>query len=215
MKAVHSFVLPLGLMCFSALTAGRAEHSEVGFNRDIRPILSSHCFACHGPNEHDRKAGLRLDQRESAVAAREGGVVIDLEDVEESLLLKRIESDDLDEIMPPPDSHQRLDEQEKVMLRRWIEQGAPYERHWSLESPVRPSPPPVDVREGITNAIDRFIRAQLESEGLKPSPPADRQTWLRRVSFDLTGAWRRHRAMPLPSFRTAISTLASGRSTAC
>ena len=149
----------------------------VVFNRDIRPILSDHCFACHGPDGGKRQADLRLDDRESALAAgaiRPGRP-------EESGLVARIGSLDPDLVMPPPEAHKPLDAAERDLLVRWIAEGAEYQRHWAYEPPVRSAVPP-----GM-NAIDHLVRSRLERVGLEPAPEADRRTLLRRLSFDLTG----------------------------
>ena len=149
----------------------------VVFNRDIRPILSDHCFACHGPDGGKRQADLRLDDRESALAAG----VIRPGRPEESGLVARIGSLDPDLVMPPPEAHKPLDAAERDLLVRWIAEGAEYQRHWAYEPPVRPAVPP-----GM-NAIDHLVRSRLERVGLEPAPEADRRTLLRRLSFDLTG----------------------------
>jgi len=150
---------------------------KVVFNRDIRPILSDHCFACHGPDGGKRQADLRLDDRESALAA---GAILPGRP-EESGLVARIRSLDPDLVMPPPEAHKPLDAAERDLLVRWIAEGAEYQRHWAYEPPVRPAVPP-----GM-NAIDHLVRSRLERVGLEPAPEADRRTLLRRLSFDLTG----------------------------
>jgi len=149
----------------------------VVFNRDIRPILSDHCFACHGPDGGARQADLRLDDRASALAA--GAIVPGRP--EESGLVARIRSLDPDLVMPPPEAHKPLDAAKRDLLVRWIAEGAGYQRHWAYEPPVRPAVPPG------TNAIDHLVRSRLERVGLEPAPEADRRTLLRRLSFDLTG----------------------------
>ncbi|MFM8537499.1 MAG: PSD1 and planctomycete cytochrome C domain-containing protein [Planctomycetaceae bacterium] len=149
----------------------------VVFNRDIRPILSDHCFACHGPDGGKRQADLRLDDRASALAA--GAIVPGRP--EESGLVARIRSLDPDLVMPPPEAHKPLDAAERDLLVRWIAEGAEYQRHWAYEPPVRPAVPP-----GM-NAIDHLVRSRLERVGLEPAPEADRRTLLRRLSFDLSG----------------------------
>ena len=150
---------------------------KIVFNRDIRPILSDHCFACHGPDGGKRQADLRLDDRESALAA---GAILPARP-EESGLVARIRSLDPDLVMPPPEAHKPLDAAERDLLVRWIAEGAEYQRHWAYEPPVRPAVPP-----GM-NAIDHLVRSRLERVGLEPAPEADRRTLLRRLSFDLTG----------------------------
>lgn len=166
---------------FAALTLVRADE-PVSYNRDVRPILSENCFSCHGFDEHGRKAKLRLDRREDAVAPREDGPAIVPGKLAESLVWQRIVTDDPDDVMPPPESHLKLSAADKAVLRRWIEQGAPYEPHWAFVAPRLP-PLPGDAR----HPVDAFVRARLRQEGLKPSPEADRATLIRRVSLDLTG----------------------------
>jgi len=159
-----------------------------GYNHDIRPILSDTCFGCHGPDEHDRKAGLRLDVPQPAQATTDSGrAAIVPGKPEASELVARILAGDPDTVMPPPESTKSLSAEQKEMLRRWIAAGAAYEPHWAYLAPVRPAPPAVTRGDWPRNDIDRFILARLEKEGLSPSPEADRSTLIRRVSLDLTG----------------------------
>ena len=147
------------------------------FNRDIRPILSEHCFTCHGFDEKERKAKLRLDIPEGAFTKDDdGGAPIVPGKPEESWIWHRIDTDDPDDIMPPPKSHKKLSNNDKAILKKWIEEGADYQKHWAFEAPVK----------GEGN-IDQFVRAALPSKGLKPSPEADKPTLIRRVSLALTG----------------------------
>jgi hypothetical protein len=164
--------------------------AEVRFNRDIRPLLSDRCFSCHGPDKASRKAKLRLDQPESAFAARndEKEHAIVPGKPEESLLVRRIFSTDPDELMPPPKSHLTLSAAEKKLVRDWIAQGAKYEPHWAFIAPAESvAVPQVKNRKWPRNEIDRFVLARLESEKLKPSREADKTRWLRRVTLDLNG----------------------------
>lgn len=151
-----------------ALTAG-----EVDFNRDIRPILSANCFACHGPDEEARKAKLRLDTREGAEKV--------LGSVDESELIYRIETDDPDDVMPPEDHGHQLTAEQKLLLRNWVASGGEYEVHWAFTPPRKATVP-----EG-PHPIDHFIVQRLKAAGLKGSPTADRYQLIRRVSLDLTG----------------------------
>jgi hypothetical protein len=160
------------------------------YNRDIRPIISDHCFKCHGPDKGSRKAGLRLDQPADAFAPRKDPTehAIVPGKPEESLVVRKIFSTDPDEMMPPPASHLSLSGKEKETLRSWIAQGAKYQPHWAFIAPAESIPvPSVKNRKWPRNEIDRFILARLEKEGLKPSPEADKARWLRRVTYDLTG----------------------------
>lgn len=155
--------------------------ATVQFNRDIRPILSDNCYACHGPDENERMADLRRDTEDGAQAALapgESGLAV---------LIERITSSDPDLRMPPADSHKALTPREIALLRKWVEQGASWEKHWSLIPPTRPEIPSLPGGAVAQNPIDAFIQARLHEEGLTPSPQADRRTLLRRLTFDLTG----------------------------
>ena len=176
---------PLGILCLVAVPLpGRA---QVDFNRDIRPILSDHCFACHGPDENTRKAGLRLDTFPEAAEGDEAVDFIVPGEPERSEVIHRIFQTDPDEIMPPPDSHKKLTAAQKELLKTWIAEGAPYAEPWTYLPPKRHPLPEVGMKHWPANWIDRFILARLESEGLSPSPDAGPVTLLRRLSFDLTG----------------------------
>lgn len=179
---MRASILPL-LVLFP-LAASAAE--KVLFNRDVRPILSKNCFACHGFDAKKREADLRLDVRESAIGKADSGkAAIVPGKVEESELWHRINTKDADEIMPPPKHHAPLGPQEIEVLRRWIEQGADYEGHWAFTKPVSPAVPAAPVEGG--NVIDSFIQQTLKEKHLAFSPEADRGTLLRRLSLDLTG----------------------------
>ncbi len=158
----------------------------VSFNRDIRPILSENCFVCHGPDEEHREGGLRLDERDRAIAEADSGEpAIVPGDVEASLLIARVITDDEFERMPPQDSGKQLTKAQIELLKRWIAEGAPYDGHWAFAAPVRPNLP--EETHWSDRAIDRFIHDRLKREGLRPSGKADRQTLIRRVTLDLTG----------------------------
>jgi hypothetical protein len=174
------------------LNAGSAGASDalpavVSFNRDIRPILSDNCFACHGPDKNQRKADLRLDTEEGVRADRGGYHVVVPGKLEQSELVQRIAAVEESKRMPPAKFGKRLSARQVELLKRWIEQGARWERHWSLLAAQRPERPPVRDRSWPRNAIDEFILARLGLEGLTPAPEADSRTLLRRLSFDLTG----------------------------
>jgi mono/diheme cytochrome c family protein len=174
--------------CAAAAAAEPAPTSAVRFNRDIRPILSDNCFACHGPDEDDRGGDLRLDVREDAVADRGGYAAIVPGKPDESEILRRILSHDADEVMPPPRAKKTpLTASQIETLRRWIAEGAPYQRHWAFEPIDLLDPPDVAGLKWSRNPIDAFIAARLYSEGLTPSPDADKEVLLRRVSLDLVG----------------------------
>ncbi|WP_231740790.1 PSD1 and planctomycete cytochrome C domain-containing protein [Thalassoglobus neptunius] len=153
------------------------------YNRDIRPILSDKCFYCHGPDEEDRQADLRLDDE---AAAKQ--IAITPGSLEESLLIQRILSDDEFEKMPPPDSGKELSESEIQLLSEWIQSGAEYEPYWAYVAPRDvPAPDSESHTDWATTEIDRFISARLAKESLSPSPPADSVTLVRRLYFDLIG----------------------------
>ncbi|MGE0607816.1 MAG: DUF1553 domain-containing protein [Pirellulales bacterium] len=168
-----------------------AAEEPMAFNRDVRPILSEHCWRCHGPDERARQAGLRLDARAPALLpAESGATAIVPGQPDQSELLSRISSHDQALQMPPPDAPRRLTETEIDTLRQWIAQGANYQRHWSFEPIVSPAVPALSPQErepAIANPIDSFVVARLQQRGLGFSPEADPATLLRRVSFDLTG----------------------------
>jgi hypothetical protein len=156
----------------------------VEFNRDIRPILADACFNCHGLDAKARKAKLRLDVPEGAFAKRDGGAAITPGDPNGSEVHTRIMSDDPDIVMPPPRSNKKLTPAQKETIRRWIAEGAKYQKHWSFEAVKRPAVPKVAAAR---TPIDAFLLTRLGAEGLTPRPEADRETLIRRVSFALTG----------------------------
>jgi Protein of unknown function (DUF1553)/Protein of unknown function (DUF1549)/Planctomycete cytochrome C len=162
--------------------------SRLDFNRDVIPILSNNCFKCHGPDGENRKSGLRLDRRDVALKPAETGkIAIVPGKPDESELVRRILSADGDERMPPADSGKRLSDAQKQTLRQWIGEGAEYKSHWAFVPPRRPPLPAVKQKDWPKNAIDSFVLARLESEGLQPSPEADRVTLCRRLYLDLLG----------------------------
>jgi hypothetical protein len=179
----------LSAWCLAPLPVRAAKpDAPINYNREIRPILSNNCFKCHGPDAEERKAGLRLDNRVEALKPTESGrKAIVPGKPAASLLVRRINSTKPDFIMPPPDSNRKLLPAEKELLARWIEQGAEYQELWSFVPPNRPPPPPVKRTAWPRNAIDYFILARLESEGLSPSPEADKTGLIRRLTLDLTG----------------------------
>jgi len=178
------------LLMASLLIVRRSEAAgaPVDFNRQIRPILAEHCYQCHGPDEAKRKAGLRLDQPEGAAQRLKSGVrAVVPGRAAESRLLEVITSADPDEHMPPASTGKQLSADQVSVLRRWIEEGATWRGHWAYQPIADPEPPAVKQAGWGRNGIDAFVLARLESEGLAPSPEADRRTLLRRVTLDLTG----------------------------
>ena len=173
-----------------AVVAAEATLPEVvDFNMHVKPILSDRCFACHGPDKANQEADLRLDTEVGLFAAlTEGdGHVIVPGDLGESEVYRRIVADDPEMVMPPPESNLSLSPREIAILARWIEQGAEWKPHWAFITPETPVVPEVNRPDWVRNPIDNFVLAKLESEQLSPSSEADKETLIRRVSFDLTG----------------------------
>jgi hypothetical protein len=165
-----------------------AADGTLDYGRDIRPILAENCFRCHGPDAKQRQAGLRLDLREEALKRLESdAVAIVPGKPDASALVSRIMSADESDRMPPPDSLKKLTDEQKQLLKRWIEQGASYTEHWSFVPPVKAPLPAVSKPLWEKNEIDRFILARLDAEGLRPSAEADRRMLIRRLSLDLLG----------------------------
>src|SRR5262245_40333634 len=158
---------------------------KVDFTREIRPILANHCWSCHGPDEKQRKAGLRLDLPEPSRAKLESGfAAIVPGKPDESELIARIESADEAAIMPPPAAKKPLTAEQKKLLRLWIDQGAEYAQHWAFAPPKRPPLPRVKNAAWARNAIDLFVLQRLERAGFTPAPEADKAALLRRVTLD-------------------------------
>jgi hypothetical protein len=160
---------------------------EILFNRDIRPILADACLHCHGPDEAESKANLRLDTEAGAKADLGGYAAIVPGNPKDSALLARIRHNDPDEVMPPPSATQQLTEEQKTILEQWIVQGSAWQQHWAFEPPKKKSLPDVEDSKWIQNAIDVFVRARQESVNLAPQPQASKSTLIRRLSLDLTG----------------------------
>ena len=156
---------------------------SIQFNRDIRPILSENCFACHGPDASKRAAEMRLDQRDDAIA--KSAFIPGKPD--ESEIIRRIFSTDPDTIMPTPDSHKSLTAPQKELLKAWIAEGAEYQGHWAFIPPIKPELPQVRNNAWIRSPIDRFVLSELERKGFEPSPESELRALIRRVCFDLTG----------------------------
>lgn len=166
--------------------------AKIDFNFHIRPLLSEHCYNCHGPDEGSREAELRLDQEKAAFAPlpESGGRAFAKGNLAKSVAWQRIVSDDPDFQMPPPDAHLSLSPQDKALIAKWIEQGAKWKNHWAFIPPVQPEIPTSEAtseRGTGSNEIDYFILTKLQEVGLQPSPQADKERLIRRVSMDLTG----------------------------
>ncbi|MEZ6087734.1 MAG: PSD1 and planctomycete cytochrome C domain-containing protein [Pirellulaceae bacterium] len=178
--------------CVVVLISGSSSSAEttIDFNRDIRPILSNHCFACHGPDANHREAGLRLDDPESAIAELDSGDhAIVASNLEESTLIARINSDDEGSLMPPPEFNKPLSDQQKQLLADWIGQGAKFSAHWSLVPPIASEPPAIEasLSDKVDGPIDQFIVHSAAQAGLSINGDADRRALIRRATFDLTG----------------------------
>jgi cytochrome c553 len=188
---------PIFALVIAALTVCAADAApatapalaRIEFNRDIRPIVSDTCFKCHGRDKNARQAELRLDLRDEATKPHGDDKLIPIVpgDLAHSEAWRRISSKDPDDQMPPPDSHLVLSDKQKETIRRWIEQGAEYQPHWSFLAVKETKVPAVKGRAWPRNEIDAFVLARLEAEKLEPSPPADKRSLIRRVTLDLTG----------------------------
>ena len=178
------------LALISVAAATVSGETAVQFNRDIRPIFSENCFACHGPDEAKRMTSLRLDKEVGAGATLAGGrKAIEPGAPESSELYLRVSTNDTARRMPPAAlGHEPLTDREVGLIRRWIEQGAEWQGHWAFIAPERPQIPGDRHRDWPVNHIDSFVLRRLNREGLSPSPPASRETLIRRVSLDLTGS---------------------------
>ncbi len=188
--ALAALVVTLG----SATTASAAtQRSAVDFSRDVLPLFSDNCFACHGPDEKKREASLRLDTREGALRTKDA-VIIPGKPAQ-SELIRRITAKDPNDVMPPPESKRKLSAAQIETLRRWVADGAKWATHWAWVPPQRPELPAVQSSKfkvqgskvEIRNPIDHFILARLAAEKLNPSPEASRESLIRRVTLDLTG----------------------------
>ncbi len=198
-------LFPLATLSDDGRPAGAG---RIQFNRDIRPILSDQCFACHGFDPKKRKSGLRLDVGDGALGVgKSGRVAVKPGDPEGSELWRRIVTADAEDHMPPKDTHKEISPAQRELVKRWISEGAVYQRHWAFEPPSKTLPPvPRDPEWGI-HPIDRFLAARLEQEGLPHKGEADRRTLIRRLAFDLTG-------LP-PSLGEVEAFVADGEPGAC
>jgi mono/diheme cytochrome c family protein len=173
----------------AALAAQAAGAGDPDFARDVQPILSGHCFHCHGPDEASRKGGLRLDTVEGAFAGGDSGdPALVAGKAAASALFQRVLTTDPDEIMPPPKEKKPLTPEQIDILRRWIDGGGTYSRHWSFVPPIRPAPPTVQsAQPAPTHPLDALVHARLAREHLSPAPPAPAETLVRRIHLDVVG----------------------------
>ena len=169
------------MIALTAMFAITVDASEVRFDRDVRPILSDKCFFCHGPDEENRQADLRLDIESEAKATFVAG------DLDSSELIARIVSEDADSVMPPPDAHKEMTPAEVQVLKDWVQQGAQWTEHWAFVAPSSPMIPKSEIGEWGQNRIDDFVFARMARAGLQPKPQASREKLIRRLAFDLTG----------------------------
>jgi hypothetical protein len=188
MNSIHlqsASLVTIVSLCSAAL---RAAEPTIDFDRQIRPILSQHCFHCHGPDRKHREGGLRFDDLGSATSELESGeTAVVPGKPEASALIARIFSTDKDEIMPPPKANRDLKESQKNLLRRWIAEGAKFEKHWAFRPPRRAELPKVIRADWPRNPLDHFVLARLERKKMSPAPDASKEMLLRRLSLDLTG----------------------------
>ena len=178
-------LIPALFFCLQTVAAGAG---KIDFNRDVRPILSEHCFRCHGFDAGNRQAELRLDRRDDAIASRsDSPPAVVPGDPARSELIRRITSADSDVRMPPTDTGKTLTPDEVRVLTVWIAAGAEYKQHWSFVPPRAASLPSVSRKDWPRNEVDRFVLARLDAESLAPSPTARPHVLLRRLSLDLIG----------------------------
>ena len=190
----------LGMLFATAVISGCADKfakqaltdaslpDKIDFNFHVKPILSDRCYKCHGPDDKARKADLRLDLKEVAFAKlkESRGRALVKGNIGRSVAWKRITSDDPDFRMPPPESNLILSAKEKAMITKWIEQGAEWKQHWAFIPPTTPEIPEIEGQQSH-NPIDNFVLAKLKEEGLSPSPEANKERLIKRVTVDLTG----------------------------
>ncbi len=186
-RFTFTLVLVIAIQAMSHSRRNSAIADEIDFNRDIRPILFSNCVACHGPDESAREADLRLDQRHEALKDLGGHAAIVANHANESELIRRVTSETDDLRMPPPGHGKQLSIKEVELLKRWIDTGAQYDKHWSYVAPKPPHLPKISNTATTTSAIDLFVLSKLESLALKPSEHADRRVLARRVALAITG----------------------------
>ena len=178
----------LGICGLALIVADRAQAADVDFTRDVRSILSQYCLKCHGPDDASRKAGLRLDRRESALAPlNSGSRAIVPTNPDESELVARIESTEEGYAMPPPSANLKLSREQVATLKKWVAEGAEYREHWAFVPPKQAPLPAVRQSDWPRNPIDYFTLSAMEAAALKPNPEADRYALARRLSLDLIG----------------------------
>lgn len=175
------------IACQGVLFSADKKPGGIDFARDIRPLLSDNCFACHGPDSSQRKADLRLDNRDGALADLGDYSAVVPGKPSESELIARITTDDEDDLMPPPDSGKKLSARQKALIKQWVAEGAEYDLHWAYKPVKRIAPPKVEDESFVINDVDRFLLHKIEMAGLKPSDMPSRVTLARRLYYDLLG----------------------------
>lgn len=194
-NSIHFHILRAGCLigCFWQLAVcAQPLPEQIAFNRDIRPLLSNTCFKCHGADVSANVSGMRLDRAEDAYATLTDASGNQYTPIvpgkpAASEIIRRINSTDPNETMPPPDALHQLTDRDRALLKRWIEQGAEYQPHWSYIPPRRSTPPDLPGNTRIRNPVDQFVFSRLVDNNLRPAPEADRRTLIRRLSLDLTG----------------------------
>ncbi len=185
LNPIKRFLITLPILFFPCLVQSE---EKIEFNRHVLPILSNHCYVCHGPDAATREADLRLDQRASATGKADSGKpAITPGNVEASELIRRITTNDPDERMPPAEGHKPLNASQIAILKTWIKQGAEFQKHWAFESLKPQNVPPSKNTAWPKNNIDQFVIEKLKQAGKTPAREASRQTLIRRVAFDITG----------------------------
>ena len=180
-------VLTLQIVGIIACSAN-AMSADIDFSKDILPLLSDNCFKCHGPDEANRESGLRLDKHESAIVKLDSGnTAVVAGHSEQSELFRRITTADVDLKMPPVDSGKTLSDDEVALIKRWIDGGAGWSKHWAFEPPKNHPVPKTVEGWSAANAIDNFLHAGLQSAKLSPEERASKETLIRRLTLDLTG----------------------------
>src|SRR5688572_7781798 len=181
----------IALVVFASVARAQAPlPAKIDYNRDVRPIFSDTCFACHGPDKNTRKSNLRLDTREGAFAMLKSGKgrVIVPGKPDESEVYRRVSTKDEDDLMPPAEFHKTLSERQIAIIKKWIEQGAEFKGHWAYLPVQRPALPSAESSDGrFRSPIDKLVQGKLREVELPPAPEADRVTLIRRLYFDLLG----------------------------
>ena len=189
MSILSSSTFSASLLSFLLILESPLSHAQapINYERDIRPILSDNCFHCHGPDEAERKAGIRLDTKEGLFASVDNHAIVSPNNPNTSLLIHRVFSEDPDEAMPPAEAKKKFGDKERTLLKRWIEEGAQWSVHWAFVTPTKPTLPTNINDKWTRNPIDHFTEPMMQQKRLQPSVQASNETLIRRLSLDLTG----------------------------